>query len=157
MFTERWMHKENMVHIYIQWNIVYLIARLCPTLCDPMDCSTPGYPVPQHLLEFAQDHVQTISDTIQPSHPLSPSCASAFSLSQHQGLYQWVDSSHQVAKVLELQLLIQSFQWVFRVDLLQDWLAWSPCCPRASPGPQFKSITFSALSTLNCTWLLERP
>ena len=74
----------------------------------------------------------------------------ALSLSQHQGLFQWVSSSHQVAQVLELQLLYQSFQCIFRVDLLEDWLVWSPCSPRdsqeSSVAPQFKSSTSSALS-----------
>ena len=84
-----------------------------------------------------------------PSHPLlSPS--PTFSLSQHQGLFQWVSSSHQVVKVLELQH--QSFQWIFRVDSLWDWLVWSPCHPRDfqefSPAPQFKSINSSVLSLL---------
>ena len=74
-----------------------------------MDCSTPGFPVLYYLLEFAQTHVHGVSDAIQPSHLLlSPS--PAFSLSQHQGFFQWVSSSHQVAKVLELQLQHQSFQ-----------------------------------------------
>ena len=79
---------------------------------------------------------------------LSSSC----SLSQHQRLFQWVSSSHQVAKVLELQLQCQSFQWIFRVDFLCDWLVWSLCCPRDSqesfPTPQFKSINSSVLSLL---------
>ena len=72
-------------------------------LCDPMDCSTPGFPVHHHLPEFAQPHVHWVSDAIQPSHPLSSPSPPAFSLSQYQGLFQWVGSSHQVAKELELQ------------------------------------------------------
>ena len=93
------------------------VAKSCPTVCDPMGCSRSGFPVPHHLLEFAQVHVHCLGDAIQPSHLLSPS-SFAFSLSQHQGLFQWVSSSHQVAKILELQLQHQSFQWVFRVDFL---------------------------------------
>ena len=89
------------------------VTRSCPTLCDPMDCSTPGLPTPHHLLEFAQVHVHWISDAIQSSHPLLLPSPPALNLSQHQGLFQQVTSSHQVAKVLELQH--QSFQWVFRV------------------------------------------
>ena len=86
-----------------------------------MDCSTPGFPVLHHFLEFAQTHVHWVGAAIQPFHPLS-SPSPAFNLTQHQGLFQWVDSSHQVAKVLELQLQCQSFQWVFRTDfLLIDW------------------------------------
>ena len=73
-----------------------------------------------------------VSDGIQPSHPLSSPSHPAFSLSQHQGLFQWVSSSHQVAKVLEFQLQHQSFQWIFRIDSLYDWLVGSPCSPRDS-------------------------
>jgi len=74
------------------------VAKSCLTLCYPLDWSMPGFPVPHHLLEFAQVHVYWIGDAIQLSHPLSPSFPSAFNLSQHQGLFQWVGSSHQVAK-----------------------------------------------------------
>ena len=87
-------------------------------LCDPMDCSTPGFPVRHFLPEFAQTHIHWVGDAIQPSHPLSSPSPLALNLSQHQGLFQWVSSSHQVAKVLELQLQHQSFQWIFRVDFL---------------------------------------
>ena len=87
-----------------------------PTLCNPMDCSTPGFPVLHHLPEFAQIHVYWVSDAIQPSYPLSSPSPPAFNLSHHQGLFQWVGSSHQVAKVLELQH--QSFQWIFRTHFL---------------------------------------
>ena len=83
----------------------------------------------------------TISSSVDP-------CAPAFNLSQDQGLFQWVGCSHQVAKIPELQLQHQSFQWVFRVDFLLDWLVWSPCCPRdseeSSPIPEFKSIHLNA-------------
>ena len=97
------------------------VAKSCPTLCNPMDCNTPDLPVPHHLLEFAQVHVHWIGDAIQPSHPLMHS-SSSFNLSQHQDLFQGVGSLHQMAKVLKLQLQHQSFQWLFRVDFLQDWL-----------------------------------
>ena len=80
------------------------VAQSCPTLCDPMDCSTPGFPVQHQLLEFTQTRVHCIGDAIQPSHPLSSPSPSTFNLSQHQGLFQWVSSLNQVAKVLELQL-----------------------------------------------------
>ena len=90
-------------------------AKSCPALHGPMYCSMPGFPVPHHLVEFAQVHVHWIGDAIQPSPSLSPS-SSAFSLSQHQGLFQWVSCSQQVAKVLDCQLQHQSFQRVFRVD-----------------------------------------
>ena len=88
-----------------------------------MDCSTPGFPVHHQLLEFAQTHVHWISDIVQPSHPLSCPSLPAFNSSQHQGLFQWVGSSHQVAKVLELQLQHQFFQWIFRLTSFRiDWL-----------------------------------
>ena len=79
-------------------------AQSCPTLCDPMDCSTPGLPVHHQLLELTQTHVHWVGDAIQPSHPLSWPSAPTFNHSQHQGLFRWVSSSHQVAKVLEFQL-----------------------------------------------------
>ena len=88
----------------------------CPTLCDSMDCSTPVFPVHHHLLELTQTHVHWVGDVIQPSCPLLSPFPPAFNLSQHQGLLQWISSSHQVAKVFELQH--QSFQWIFRVDFL---------------------------------------
>ena len=94
------------------------VGQSCPILCDPMNCSTPGLPVHHKLLELAQTHVHQVSDAIQPSHPLLSSSPPAFDLSQHQGLFQWISSSHQVAKVLELKLQHQSFQWIFRTDLL---------------------------------------
>ena len=78
-------------------------SQSCPTLCDPMDCSTPGFPVLHCLPEFAQTHVHWVRDTTEPSHPLSPS-SSALNPSQHQDLFQWVSSSHQVAKILAFQL-----------------------------------------------------
>ena len=84
----------------------------------PMDCSIPGFPVLHHLTELAQIHVHWVSDAIQPSHPLSSPSPPPFSLSQHQDLFQSVDSSHQVTKVSELHLQHQSFQWIFRTDLL---------------------------------------
>ena len=77
------------------------VAKLCLTLCDPMDCSIPGFPVLHCLLEFPQIHAHWVSDSIQPAHPLSTLCSPAFNLSQHQGVCQWVGSSHQVVKVLQ--------------------------------------------------------
>ena len=91
-------------------------CKSCPTLCDPMNCNTPGFSVLHYLLKFAQTHAHWIGNAIQPSHPLSPSSLPAFNLSHHQDLFRWVGCSHQVIKVLELQH--QSFQWIFRVDFL---------------------------------------
>ena len=80
------------------------VTQSCPTLCDPMNLSTPGLPIHHQLLEFTQTHVHRVSDAIQPSHPLSSPSAPAPNPSQHQSLFQWVNSSHEVAKVLEFQL-----------------------------------------------------
>ena len=79
------------------------VARLCPTLCDPTDRSTPGLPVHHQLPEPAQTHVCQVTDAIQPSHPLPSPSPPAFNLSQHQGVFQWLGSWQPVAKVLELQ------------------------------------------------------
>ena len=92
------------------------VAKLHPTLCDPMDCSTPGSSVLHYLPMVPQTHVHQVDDAIQTFHLLLPSFT--FTLSQYQGLSQWVNSLHQVAKVLEVQLQHQSFQWIFRVDFL---------------------------------------
>ena len=94
------------------------VTRLCPTLSDPIDCSTPGLPVHHQFLELTQTHVHWVCGTIQSSHPLSSPSPPALNLSQHQDLFQWVCSSHQVAKVLEFQLQHKSFQWIFRTDFL---------------------------------------
>ena len=94
------------------------VAQSCPTLWDPMNRSTPGLPVHHQLQEFTQTHVHRVGDAIQPSHPLSSPSPPAPNPSQHQDLFQWVNSSHEVAKVLEFQLQHQSFQWKPRTDLL---------------------------------------
>ena len=107
------------------------------------------YTISQGLLKLMS------TEMVMPSNhlilPLSPASLPALSLSQHQGLFQWVASSHQVAKVLEFQLQQQSFQWLFRVDFLYDWLVWS-CYPKdpqeSSPAPQVKSINSLVLSLL---------
>ena len=88
------------------------VSQLCPTLCDPKDCSTPGFPVHHLLMKIAQTHVCQVGDVIQPSHPLLSPSPPAFNL------FQWVCSSHQVAKVLEFQLQHLFFQWIFRTDFL---------------------------------------
>ena len=87
-------------------------------LCDYMNHSMPDFPVHHQLPEFTQTHAHWVSDAIQPSHPLSSPPPLALNLSQHQGLFQWVNFSHEVAKVLEFQLQHQSFQWTPRTDLL---------------------------------------
>ena len=111
----------------LRWRVTYprlsllqfsSVAQSCLTLCNPMDCSTPGLPVHQQLPEFTQTHVHRVSDAIQPSHPLSSPSPPAFTLSQHQRFFKWVSSSHQAAKVLDLQLQHQSFQRTFKIDFL---------------------------------------
>ena len=128
------------------------VAQLCPTLCDPMNHSTPGLPVHHQLLEFTQIHVHQVGDAIQPSSPLSSPSPLALNLSQHQGLFQSVSSLHEVAEVLEFQLQHQPSSEhpgliSFRVEIVG-----SPCSPRdsqeSSPTPQFKSINSSVLSFL---------
>ena len=114
---------NRLIH-YHSWKLQQFSSvqsQSCPTLCDPTDCSMPGFPVHHQLPEFTQTHVHWVGDAIQPSHPLSSPSPPAFNLSQHQGLFQWVSSSHQVAKVLEFQLQHQSFQWIFRTD----WTGWT--------------------------------
>ena len=99
------------------WNCRRSATQSCSILCDPVDCSMPGFPVLHCLPDLAQTHVLWVDGAIQPSHPLPSPFPPAFSVSQHQGLFQWVDSSHQVTKVLELQLQHQSFQWIFRCEM----------------------------------------
>ena len=94
------------------------VTQSCLTLCDYMNCSTLGLPVHHQLPEFTQTHIHRVGDAMQPSHPLSSPSPPAPNSSQHQGLFQWVSSLHEVAKVLEFQLQHQSFQWTPRTDLL---------------------------------------
>ena len=93
------------------------VTQSCPALCNPKDCSMPGFPVIHYLLEFAQTHVLWIHDAIQPSHPLLSSSPPAFNLSPHQG-----NELVLCLRWLELQLQYQSFQWIFKVDFLKGWL-----------------------------------
>ena len=129
--------------------VLLSVTESCLTLSTPWTVALQASLF--YLLESAQTHVHWVSDAIQPSHPLPPT-SFAFNFSQHQGLFQWAGSSHQVAKLLELQLQHQFFQWILRVDFLQDWLIWSPCSPRdsqeSSPAPQFQSISCLVLSLL---------
>ena len=106
--------KTSSVHL----SSVSSVAQSSLTLCHPMDCGRPGLPVHHQLPEFIQTHVHWVGDAIQPSHPRSFPSPPVFNLSQHQGLFQCVNSSHQVAKVLELQLQHQSFQCISRTDFL---------------------------------------
>ena len=125
---------------------MFLLLLFSHSVCNPKDWRTPGFLVLHYLLEFTQTYVHRVDDASQPSHLLSSPSPPALNLSQPQSLFQWVDSLHQVAKVLKLQH--QSFLWVFRVDFLWGWLVWSPCSPRdsqeSSPTPQFKNTSSSA-------------
>ena len=125
----------------------------CWTFWHSMDWSTPGFPVLHCLLEIAQTHVHWVNDAIQPSHRLLSPSPLALNLSQHQGLFEWVCSSYQIAEVLEFQLQHQSSPWIFGVDFLWDWLVWSPCSPgksqEPSHAPQFESLNSLALSLLS--------
>ena len=116
------------------------VTESCPTLCNPMDCSIPGFLGHHQILELTQTYVHWVSDAIQPSHPLVSPSPPAFNHSQHQGLFQQVHFSPRLAKVLEFQLQHQFFQWIFP----EDGLVRSPCSPRDSqesfPTLQFKSI-----------------
>ena len=105
------------------WLQFSAVTQSWPILCNPMVHSTPGLPVHHQLLESTQTHVHWVGDAIQPSHPLLSSSPPALNLSQHQSLFKWVSSSHQVAKVLEFQLQHQSFQWTPRmISVMVDWL-----------------------------------
>ena len=108
------------------------LTQSCLTLCDALDCSTPGLPVHCQLPEFTQTHVHWVGDAIQSSHPQSSPSPPPFNLSQHQGLFKWVTSSHQVARVLEFQLRQQSFHWMN----IQDWfpLGWTGWISLQSKG-----------------------
>ena len=99
------------------------IAKLYVILCKSMDCSMPGVPAHHQLLEPTQTHVQRVSDANQQSHPLSSPFPPAFNLFQHQGLFQWISSSHQVAKILEFQLQhSSSYEYSGLFSLRMDWL-----------------------------------
>ena len=134
------------------------VAQSCPTLCDPMDCSTPGLPVHHQLPEFTQTHVHRVVDAIQPSHPLSSHSPSAFNLSQHQGL-----SNEPILRIRGPKYWSFSFSIIPsknpRADLLQNSLVGSPCSPRdsqeSSPSPLFKSINSSVLSLIYSPTLIS--
>ena len=119
--------RQILYHLSHQWkwkwkslsSVQFLsVAQSCPALCDPMNWSTPDLPDHHQFPEFTQTHVHWVGDDIQPSHPLSAPSPHTINLSQHQGLLQWVSSSHEVAKVLQFQLQYQTLQWIFRTDFL---------------------------------------
>ena len=122
--TENQWIRNTWEFIKIHSESVNSVPQSCPILCNPVDCIMPGFPVYHQLPELAQTHVHWVSEAIQPSYLLSSPSPPAFNLSQHQGLFQGVSSSHQVAKVWELQLQHQSFQWIYRglISFRVDWL-----------------------------------
>ena len=149
-----------MVPMLLIYNCCCPIAQLCLTLCDTVDYSTPGIQVLHHPPELAQTHVHWVSDAIQISHPLSSLYPPVFSLSQHQSIFQWVGSSYQVAKVLELQLQHQSFQCLDRVNFLWYGVVWSLWSPRDSTAQkhQFFSTQLSLWFNSHIhTWQHAKP
>ena len=129
------------------------VTQSCLTLCNPLNCSMPDLFDHHQLPEFTQTHAHWVCDAIQPSHRWSSPSPPAPNPSQQQSLFQWVNSSHEVAKVLEFQLQPHSLQRNPRANLLQNGLVGSPCSPRdsqeSSPTLQFKRINSSALSFLH--------
>ena len=132
------LRKWRYEHIYTTQS-VSLVTQSCPTLCNPMTAA-------------CQASLSITNSWSQPSLPQSSPSPPAFNLSQYQGLFQWICSSHQVAEVLEFQLQHPSFQWTSRTDFLQDWLVGSPCSPKnyqeSSSTPHFKNMNSSVLSFL---------
>ena len=116
MYIYIYMYIYICIYIYIQFSLLS-----CVTLCYSIDWSMPGFAVHQQYLEIAQTHFDRVDDAIQASHPLSSPSLPAFNHPQHQGLFQWVSSLHQVAKMSKLQLQHQSFQWIFRTDFLSSF------------------------------------
>ena len=113
---------QNALTFWLYSKII-LVTQSCPSLCNLMDCSMPGFPDHHRLSELTCTHVHWVGDVIQPSHPLSSPSPPAFNLSQHQGLFQRASSSHQVAKVLEFQLQPQSsVEYLGLISFRMDWL-----------------------------------
>ena len=121
------------------------VTQSCPTLCDLMNRSTPGLLVYHQLREFTQTHAHRVGDAIQPSHPLSSPSSPALNPSQHQGPFQWANSLHQVAKVLERQLQHQSFQWTPRTPL--GWTGWISLQSQGLSGV-FSNTTSDAVESI---------
>ena len=146
------------IHVEINWSDMSSVqfssvAQSCPTLCDPMNRSMPGLPVHHQLLEFTQTHVHWVGDAIQQSHPLSSPSPPAPNPSQHQSLFQWVNSSHEVAKLLGVSALASFLPKKSQGWSPSEWTSWislqSKRLSRVFPKPGFKSINSSALSFLH--------
>ena len=155
------------VYVTCQCTCCYSVVQLCLTLRGPMNCSTPCFPVLHYLPEFAQIHVHRVSNAIQPSHPLMPPSPPALNLSRHQGLFQWVVFSHEVAEELELQLQHQSLQWIlspynwFPLGLT-GWISLPSkelsgvFCSTIGKHQFFGAQPFLWSNSHICTWLLEK-
>ena len=153
-------------HIYILSSVQFSsVAQSCLTLCDPKNCSTPGLPVHHHFLELAQTHVHWVSDAIQLFHPLLSPSPSAFNLSQHEGLFKWVSSSHQVAKYWSFSFSISpSNEYSGLISFRMDWLDLLAVQRTLKRLLQYHSSKASILPHsaffINShvhTWLLEKP
>ena len=170
-FTET---RISELHIFSCLSVQFSsVTQSCPTLCDPMNCSMSGLPVHHHLPKFTQTHVHRVGDAIQPSHRLSSPSPSASNPSQHQCLFQWVNYSHEVAKVLAFQPQHQSIHWASVLnDQSQDWspLGWTGWISLQSKGlsrvfsnttvqkHQFFGTQLSSQSNSHIhTWPLEKP
>ena len=115
-----WVSDFETIQTVVQFSSV---AQSCPTLCDPMDCSTPGLPVHHQLPESTQTHVHWVGDAIQPSYPLLSPSPPALNLSQHQGLFRWISPSHQVARYWSSSFSISpSNEYSGLISLRMDWL-----------------------------------
>ena len=145
------------------------VAQLCPTICNRMDCGTPGFPVLHHLLELDQTRVHWVGDAIQASHPLSSPSPPAFNLSQNQGLFQWEGSSHQCGQSIgvsvsasDLSVNIQGWFPLLLTGLISLQSKGVVKSPLQYHSPQASilrhSVFFFLLSSCHiCTWLLEKP
>ena len=147
-----WVNKRTCILILKRFNLWLCcsVTQSCLTLCDPRDCNMTGITVLHHLPNLPLTHVHWCHPTISSSVVPFSSCLQSFPA---QGLFQWVGSLYQVAKILELQLQHQSFQWIFRIDFLEDWLRnqglislQSKGFSRVSLAPQFEGTSSSALS-----------
>jgi len=140
------------------------VIKACPTLCNPMDCSTPGFPLHHQLLELAQTHLHWVSDAIQTCHPLFSPSPPNLNHFQHQGLFKWVSFFFfffaSGGQNIRVSASASVFQWIFRIDFLLDGLVGSSCSPgdsqESSTTPQFKSINSSAFTFLNSSTLTGR-
>ena len=154
VITPPWLSEPSRSFLYsssvYSWHLFFnSVTQSCLTLCDSMDCSRPGFPINHQLPELAKLHDHWVSDAIQISHPLSSPYPPDFNLSQHRGLFQWVSSSHHMAKVLKFELQHQSFQWIYRTDFLLD----GPVCSFGRTLLAFDLLRFVLQGQIDIYWL----